>query len=319
MAANPLFVGIDVAKHTLEVALSPQKASQESWTVPNNQEGIHTLVKRLRNWKPTLIVLEATGRLEFPLVATLAAENLPVVVINPRQVRDFAKAMGVLAKTDNIDANVLARFAQTVQPEPRPIPDDATQNMARLLARRRQIVEMITAEKNRLARTVPTIRQHIQRHIDWLHNELDQINNDLKQKIQTSPVWRKNDNLLQSVPGVGPITSHTMLISLPELGQLNRQQIAALVGVAPRNRDSGTWRGKRTIWGGRAHVRSALYMATLAAITFNPAISTFYQRLVQEGKAKKVALTACMRKLLTILNAIVKEQTPWKKPLTENI
>jgi len=319
MNITPCFVGIDVAKHTLEIARTASKESNESWTVPNNPEGFRAIVTRLRRWKPALIVMEATGRLEVPLALTLGAERFPLAIINPRQVRDFAKALGILAKTDRIDAQVLAQFAKTVQPEPRPLPEAAARELAQRLARRRQIVEMIVTEKNRLDQADPDIRPEIQRHIDWLGKELDQINHDLEQKIKASPLWRNNDQLLRSVPGVGPTTSHTLLIGLPELGLLNRQQIAALVGVAPRNRDSGNFRGKRTTWGGRAQIRSVLYMATLAATTFNPVIREFYQRLVREGKAKKVALTACMRKLLTILNAIIKDQLPWRKTLIQNI
>ena len=318
MSTTSTFIGIDVSAHTLDIAVYYHDQPIKTWSEPNNPVGIDRVIRRLRKLNPTGVVLEATGRLESAIAAALATAHLPVAVVNPRQVRDFAKATGKLAKTDQIDAQVLAHFAQAVQPEPRPLPDDATQRIAQLLARRRQIVEMITAEKNRLVRATLPVRQHIEKHIRWLETELDNINQSIDQHIQSSPVWREKDNLLRSVPGVGPVLSCTMVGCLPELGTLNRKQIAALVGVAPHNRDSGTLRGKRTIWGGRAHVRHALYMATLVATTHNPTIRAFYEHLVNEGKAKKVALTACMRKLLTILNAMVKEQTPWRKPLIEN-
>jgi transposase len=271
------------------------------------------LVERLRGLSPTLIVLEATGGLAVPLTSAVAAAGLPVVVVNPRQVRDFAKATGKLAKTDALDAAVLAQFAEAVRPALRPLPDAATQALSALLARRRQLIEMLTAEKNRLGSALPPVRPGIRAHIRWLERRLAALDADLAQAIRESPVWREKDDLLQSVPGVGPVLATTLLASLPELGTLTRQQIAALVGVAPLNRDSGAWRGKRRVWGGRAPVRAALYMSALVATRFNPVLRAFYQRLCAAGKAKKVALTACMRKLLTILNAMLKYRTRWQE------
>jgi transposase len=260
---------------------------------------------------PALIVLEATGGLELPLTGALAAAGLPVVVVNPRQVRDFAKATGRLAKTDALDAAVLAQFAEAVRPPLRPLPDAATQALSALLLRRRQLIAMLTAEKNRLGLAPTPVRKGITVHIRWLDGRLADLNEELAHTIRESPVWREKDDLLQSTPGVGPVLALTLVASLPELGTLTRQQIAALVGVAPLNRDSGRFRGTRRVWGGRAHVRAALYMSALVATRFNPVIRVFYQRLCAAGKIKKVALTACMRKLLTILNAMLRHQTPW--------
>jgi transposase len=262
--------------------------------------------------------MEASGGIELPLVAAIAAVGLPVVVANPRQVRDFARATGKLAKTDVLDAQVMARFAAAIKPTPRPLPDDQAQEFADVLARRRQVVEMITAEGNRLSSIRnKEVRRHIKDHIAWLEREL--ADNDLRRSIKESPVWREKDNLLRSVPGVGPVLSATLLADLPELGILNRRQIAALVGVAPLNRDSGNFRGKRSVWGGRAKVRAVLYMATLVATRHNAVIRTFYQHLCAAGKEKKVALTACMRKLLTILNAMLRHRTFWCYPNTRII
>ena len=305
---TPVFVGIDVSKDRLDVALRP---TSDRWALANDAPGLATLVARLQGLAPTLIVLEATGGLAVPLTGALAAAGLPVVVVNPRQVRDFAKATGKLAKTDALDAAVLAQFAEAVRPALRPLPDAATQALSALLARRRQLIEMLTAEKNRLGSALPPVRPGIRAHIGWLERRLADLDADLAQAIRESPVWREKDDLLQSAPGVGPVLARTLLASLPELGTLTRQQIAALVGVAPLNRDSGAWRGKRRVWGGRAHVRAALYMSALVATRFNPALRAFYQRLCAAGKAKKVALTACMRKLLTILNAMLKSRTRW--------
>ena len=237
-----------------------------------------------------------------------------MVVVNPRQVRDFAKAMGKLAKTDSIDAQVLAHFGQAVRPTPRPLPDAQTQALEALLVRRRQVIAMLTAEKNRLSRASTTVRQGIRAHITYLQGGLRNLDNALGDSLRTSLLWRERDNLLKSVPVVGPVLSLTILAAMPELGTLGRRQAASLVGVAPLNRDSGTLRGKRRVWGGRAQVRAALYMATLVATRFNPVIRAFYQRLCATGKPKKVALTACMRKLLTILNAMLKHRTPWGYP-----
>jgi transposase len=259
-----------------------------------------------------LVVLEATGGIELPLVGALAAAGLPVVVVNPRQVREFARATGRLAKTDAIDAQVLARFAEAVQPALRPLPDAATQQLSSLVTRRRQVIEMLTAEKNRLRTTAPAVRDHVKEHILWLERSLSDLDRELEQAIHSSDIWRAQDDLLQSAPGVGQVLSTTLLAELPELGTLNRKEIAALVGVAPLNRDSGTLRGRRTVWGGRSQVRAVLYMAALVATRFNPVIRAFYQRLQAAGKPKKVALTACMRKLLTILNAMMRHQIPWR-------
>jgi len=308
MTPSTIFVGIDVANARLDLAWRP---TGERWTAPNTERGIRSICRRLRTPAPALIVLEATGGLELPLTGALAAAGLPVVVINPRQVRDFAKATGRLAKTDALDAAVLAQFAEAVRPEPRPLPDAATQALSALLLRRRQLIEMCTAEKNRLGTAPTPVRKGIRAHITWLEGRLADLDEELAHAIRKSPLWRDKDDLLQSTPGVGPVLAQTLLASLPELGTLTRQQIAALVGVAPLNRDSGTFRGKRRVWGGRAHVRAALYMSALGATRFNPVIRVFYQRLCAAGKAKKVALTACMRKLLTMLNAMLKHQTPW--------
>ncbi len=308
MSSAAVFVGIDVSKDQLDVALRP---SAERAAVANNDAGIARLVKRLQAVHPTLIVLEATGGLELPVTSALAAAALPVVVVNPRQVRDFAKATGRLAKTDTLDASILAQFAEAVRPALRPLPDAETQALSALLTRRRQLIEMCTAEKNRLGTAPTPVRKGIRAHITWIEGRLADLDEELAHAIRESPLWRDKDDLLQGTPGVGPVLARTLLASLPELGTLTRQQIAALVGVAPLNRDSGTFRGKRRVWGGRAHVRAALYMSALVATRFNPVIRVFYQRLCAAGKAKKVALTACMRKLLTILNAMLKHQTPW--------
>ncbi len=263
--------------------------------------------------RPAAIVLEATGGLELPLVSALVAASLPVHVVNPRQVREFARATGRLAKTDALDAQILAQFAEVLRPAPRPLPDEATQALSALVTRRRQLIEMLTAEKNRRSRAPKRLRERIEIHIDWLTQELTGVDRELTTAIRQSPVWREQDDLLRSLPGVGPVLSRTMLAELPELGTLSPKQLAALVGVAPHNRDSGTLRGKRTIWGGRTVVRTVLYMAALVATKWNPIIKTFYERLVAAGKAKKVALVACMHKLLTIMNAMVKQRTPWRQ------
>lgn len=261
------------------------------------------------------MVLEATGGLEIPLTGILAAASVPVVVVNPRQVRDFAKATGQLAKTDAIDAQVLARFAEAIRPEPRPLPDEQTQALAALVTRRHQLLDMLIAEKHRLASARPAIRKNLRAHITWLERAGHQTDTDLAEAIRQSPVWREKDELLRSVPGIGPVLTTTLLATLPELGTLTHKQIAALVGVAPLNRDSGTLRGRRTIWGGRAQVRAVLYMAALVATRFNPVIRAFYRRLCAAGKVKKVALVACMRKLLTIVNAMLKHRSPWREAI----
>lgn len=307
----PAFVGIDVAKAELVIAICP---SRDHWTVPNSPAGIQALVARVSEHAPTLIVLEATGGYERALVAALAAARLPVVVANPRQVRDFARATGQLAKTDRLDATILALFAERVRPASRPLPDDAAQALDALLTRRRQLIEMLIAERNRLEHARPPVRRGITQHIRWLERQLHDVDQDLDTTIQSSPVWRAKDNLLRSAPGVGPILSRTLIGELPELGTLPRKQIAALVGVAPLARDSGTLTHKRLVWGGRAPVRAALYMAALVGTRCNPVLQAFYRRLLAAGKPKKVALTACMRKLLTILNAMLRTNTLWHHP-----
>jgi transposase len=312
MASPGIVVGIDVAQAELVIAIRP---TDERWTLANDDAGITVLVRRLRTLPPTLIVLEATGGYERAAVAALATAGLPVVVANPRQVRDFARGTGQLAKTDQVDAALLALFAERVQPEPRPLPDAATQALEALLARRRQLLDMLTAERNRLAHAVPAVARDLRRHIRWLEHRLQDLDRDLDDQIQRSPVWRTKDDLLQSAPGVGPVVSRTLLGALPELGTLTHKQIAALVGVAPFPRDSGTRRGHRRVAGGRAPVRAALYMGALVASRYNPIIRAFYQRLVAAGKPKKVALTACMHKLLTILNAMVRSNSVWRSPV----
>ncbi len=308
LSDSRIYVGIDVAEATLEVACRP---SAEGWQATNDAEGIASLVDRLLQLGPDLVVLEATGGVEVQLAAELATAGLPAAVINPRQVRDFARATGRLAKTDRIDARVLAQFAEMVHPTPRPLPDATTRELAALLARRRQLVEMLTAERNRFRRALQGVRPRITSHIEWLDSELADLDRDLQEQVRSSPLWLEKEHLLRTVPGIGPVVACTLVASLPELGALDRKQIAALVGVAPLNRDSGTLRGRRTVWGGRGQVRAVLYMAALTGIRCNPAIRSFYTRLVAAGKPKKVALVACMRKLLTVLNAMIHNETPW--------
>jgi transposase len=311
MTQTPVFVGIDVSKAQLDVAMRPDGR----FSCANDAHGLAQLLARLQAVPPTLVVLEATGGMELPLTSALVLAGVPVVVVNPRQVRDFAKATGQLAKTDAIDAQVLARFAEAIRPQPRPLPDEQAQALAALVTRRQQLIDMLVAEKNRLASARPTIRKNLRAHIAWLERALQQADTDLADAIRQSPVWREKDELLRTVPGIGPVVTTTLLAHLPELGTLTHKQIAALVGVAPLNRDSGTLRGRRTVWGGRAHVRTTLYMAAIVAARFNPVIRAFYQRLRTAGKAKKVALVACMRKLLTIINAMLKHRTPWSPTL----
>lgn len=307
-----MFVGIDVAKAELVVSVLP---SGERFTVANDERGTRTLVERLRACGPTLIVLEATGGYELLGVAALAAASLPVVIVNPRQVRDFAKATGQLAKTDRIDADILARFADVVRPAVRPIAGDEAQELDALLTRRRQLLEMLQAERNRTGQVFGKgkrlVKKSLKAHIAYLERELRITDTDLGAMIQASPAWRERDELLQSVPGVGPVLSRTLLADLPELGRLSRREIAKLVGVAPLSRDSGTMRGRRFVQGGRATVRAVLYMAALVATKRNAVIRTFYLRLVAAGKPKKLALVACMRKPLTILNVMVRTAQPW--------
>ena len=303
-----VFVGIDVAKARLDVGLHP---SGESWTVEHDEAGIATAVERLAALGPTLVILEATGGLEVPLVGALVAAEVPVQVVNPRQVRDVAKATGRLAKTDRLDALVLARFGAALRPEPRAIPDAALQEVRALVARRRQLQAMLVAEKNRRSSAPQRLHAQIDDHLAWLRRAVADLDRDLATAIQGTPAWQAAVGRWQSVPGVGPVVSATLLADLPELGTLTRQQIAALVGVAPLNHDSGAHRGTRSCWGGRAHVRTALYMGALVATRCNPAIRTFYLRLLGQGKPKKLALTACMHKLLTILNAITRSGSTW--------
>ena len=310
MTSATTFVGIDIAKADFVVACRPDGAT---WAATNDVTGISATRERVRRLSPTLIVLEATGGYENPLVAALASAGLPVVVANPRHVRNFARAAGQLAKTDRLDAHLLALFAERVHPTPRPLPDAALQQLEALITRRRQRLDMVTAERNRLEHAVVSIRREITRHIRWLERRVADVDRDLDDTIQKSPVWRAKENLLRTVPGIGPVVSRTLLADLPELGLLNRKQMAALVGIAPLARDSGTLRGRRFVWGGRAPVRAVLYMGALVAARRNTVIRAFYLRLVAAGKPKKVALTACMRKLLTILNAMMRTNTTWQQ------
>ncbi|MGH9424648.1 MAG: IS110 family transposase [Thermoanaerobaculia bacterium] len=314
-----MFVGIDVAKAELVVAERPSGAT---WSVANDESGVRALVRQVAASAPTLIVLEATGGYEIPCVAALAAVGLPVVVVNPRQVRDFAKSTGQLAKTDRIDAAVLARFADRLRPVVRALPDPAARDLDALLTRRRQVVEMLQAERNRLnqvlGRGQPHVTKSLKKHIAYLERELAIADSDLGTMVRESPMWRERDDLLQSCPGIGPVVSRTLLAELPELGTLDRRAIAKLVGVAPMNRDSGTWRGRRAIQGGRSSVRAAVYMAALVATRHNAVIRAFYQRLLAAGKPKKVALVACMRKLLTILNTMLRTRQRWAADVQTN-
>ena len=314
MTQEAIFAGIDVAKDRLDLALRPSGTVR---TVAYDPAGISALVSELQSLEPLAVVLESTGGLELPVAGALAAASLPVVVVNPRQVRDFAKATGRLAKTDVLDARVIAHFAEAVRPTMRPLPDSDTRELRSLNARRTQVVEMLVAEKNRLGRAGQAVRPRIRAHIDWLEQELKDLDRGLRDMLGRSPVWREQEDLLRSVPGVGPQLSVALLADLPELGALGRRQIAALAGVAPMNRDSGTMRGRRTVSGGRGRVRAVLYMGALVASQHNPVIRSFYQRLLAAGKTKKLALTACMRKLLTILNSMVKSGQHWN-PQTIN-
>jgi len=313
--AEAIVVGIDISKARLDVACLPA-AETPLKSFDNDTKGHAALISRLSELSPRLIVLESTGGYQRAVVAALAAAGLPVVVVNPRQVRDFARAVGILAKTDAIDAAVLARFGASIHPVLRPLPDAQAAALVDLLTRRRQLLELQTAERNRLAQAVaPKVKASIQAVLKVLKKQIDSIDDDLDGLIQQSPCWLEKETLLTSVPGVGQQTARTLLGCLPELGQITRQAVAALVGVAPINRDSGTMRGKRTTWGGRRVVRSALYMAALVASRYNPIISAHYQKLLAAGKAKKIALVACMRKLLVMLNAIIRTKTPWRTRL----
>ena len=303
------FVGIDVAKAALDVFIGSDGAA---FSVANDEVGIRELLGQL---KPTnFVILEATGGLETPVASALAAAGIAVAIVNPRQVRDFARATGRLAKTDALDAEVLARFGEAVRPQARPLADEQALALEALVTRRRQLVEMLTAEKNRRANAPKVLHRSIDEHIRWLEKRLSGFDDELGELIRDSPLWRERDELLRSVPGVGKVLSSTLLAHLPELGMLNRKQIAALAGLAPFNRDSGTLRGSRCIWGGRAQVRRVLYMATVAGVRSNPVIKNFYTQLRARGKYPKSALTACMRKLLVILNTMLHNKTRWQTP-----
>ena len=304
-----LSVGIDVSQATLDVGVYPTAAQ---WQVDNDGRGISQLVDRLQQLAPDRIVLEATGGYELAALATLASAGLPVVAVNPRQVRDFARATGRLAKTDALDAQVLAQFGAAVQPPLRALPDAATRELSALLARRRQLVEMRTAESNRLLTAHERVQPSIRELVHFLDKRISELDRELRDRLRASPVWRAKENLLRSIPGVGPVLSATLLADVPELGSVGHKQLAALIGVAPLNRDSGQWRGRRSAWGGRGHVRAVLYMATTVAVRRNPVLKLLYERLLGLGKQRKVALVACMRKLLRICNAVIAHQLAWR-------
>jgi transposase len=306
--SEKIFIGIDVSKNSLDVAIAH---SEEFMNFANTEEGQADLKDFISSKRPALIVLEATGGFERGVLRELASARLPVVSVNPRQVRDFAKAMGILAKTDKIDARVIARFAEAVKPETRPLRTEEEGQLDSLNARRFQIVEMLTAERNRLAHATKWTKKGIQGHIRMLERLLVEINREMDDLIKNSPIWRQKDKILQSIPGIGKVMVRTVLADVPEIGTMNRRQISALVGVAPLNRDSGKYKGRRSIWGGRSKVRTVLYMCAVTAIRCNPKIKMFYERLREAGKCFKVAITACMRKLLVIINSMIKTETCW--------
>ena len=310
MTPAKVYIGIDVAKSRLDVALWP---TGERRTLANDTTDIDKLTTWLQTRQPHLIVLEATGGYERAVLASLGTAGLPVAAVNPRQVRDFARAIGRLAKTDTLDAEVLARFAEAVRAPPRPLPDAQAELLRALVTRRRQVVEMLTAERQRLVSAQPAVHRLIEAHIANLEQELAHLDEELGRTLRQSPLWRYRERLLRTVPGVGPTVATVLLAEMPELGRLGRRQVAALVGVAPLNRDSGQYRGRRAVWGGRAQVRTALYMAALVATRWNPVLKDCYRRLLAAGKAKKVALVACMRKLLTILNGMMRDGTAWQE------
>lgn len=312
--SHQIFVGIDVSKAHLDVAALPQK---RSCRLPNDEAGFDELITWLGNPAGTLVVLEATGGYQAPAVAALATAGFDVVVANPRQVRDYARSRGRLAKTDELDAEAIVDFAERNRPAVRALPDEQTLLLQALMARRRQLKDMLTMEKNRLQQAPKALAKEIAKHVAWLNKQVDRLDNDLDDQIRQSDLWREKDQLLRSVPGVGDVTSRTLLADLPELGRLSNQQIAALVGVAPMNRDSGKFQGQRVIWGGRASVRNALYMAVVSALVHNPIIHAHYHRLKKLGKASKVAMVACMRKLLVIPNTRLKERQPWQPRLPQ--
>lgn len=311
---NPIrHAGIDVSKGRLDVCLLPDG---EAFSLANDQEGIDELLGRLEQARPELVVREATGRYERPAATAIAASEagIAVAVVNPRQARDFAKATGRLAKTDRIDAQILARFAAAIGPPPSVLPNEEAQALQAILTRRRQLLGMLVAEKNRLLMAPEAIAEHIRAHLRWLEKDLQCIDQELDEAVRESEVWRRNEELLRSVPGVGPVLARTLLAELPELGSITHKHLSSLVGVAPFNRDSGKIRGKREVWGGRAPVRAVLYMGALVATRHNPILKEFYERLLSAGKPKKVALVACMRKLLTILNAMMRDRVVWRCP-----
>lgn len=309
MGLNEMVVaGVDVSKEKLDVCLLPLGVFRQ---FSNDETGCTELVELLMTADPARVIFESTGGLEMLAVSILSTASLPVVIVNPRQIRDFAKACGLLAKTDKLDAKVIALFGQKIEPEIRPLKDEAAQELSALISRRRQLVDMQTAEKNRLSSAPKTLRKGIARHIEWLELQIQSFDDDIANFIQSSPVWKAKEQILTSIKGIGPVTAATLLAALPELGSVSRHKISALAGLCPYNRDSGKHKGKRSIWGGRAAVRSVLYMATLAAARYNPVIKAFYQRLRAAGKVFKVAITAAMRKLLVILNAMLSNNSRW--------
>jgi len=308
MSEEPKYIGIDVSKNTLDIAIYGES---KSWSIVNEETAIKQFIPQLKKLRPTLILTEATGGFETLVVSLLVAHKFQVVVANPRQVRDFARAIGKLAKTDQIDAGVLAHFAAAIKPPVRPFKEKHAREFAALLTRRRQLVDMLTAEKNRFSTADTAIKKGLKSHIQWLQKNIEQIEKQLQDLIKKNQTWQHKAKIIQSFPGVGQVTSWVLLSSLPELGQVNRRQIASLAGVAPLNRDSGSLKGKRTTWGGRANVRNALYMCALSATRYNPVISAYYKHLLQAGKTPKVALTACMRKILIILNTMLKNNSAW--------
>jgi len=308
------YVGIDVSKGRLDVAIGEQG---EFWNVVNDEKGIAKLVDRMKAEQPELVVLESTGGLELPVMTELYASKVRVALVNPGRVREFARSIGLLAKTDKLDARLLARFAEAVKPAVTRMPDEQEQHLIALVTRRRRLIEMLVAEENRLITVRLSLRENLEEHITWLRQALKDLNREMREFIRQFPIWKDKEDLLQSVPGVGPVTASTLLAELPELGTLDRKRIAALVGVAPFNDDSGHRRGKRKIKGGRSSVRNVLYMAALSSSRFNPILRPFYKRMIQRGKLKKVALTACMRKLLTFLNAIIRDQKRWNPSLKQ--
>jgi len=317
--SSELFIGVDICKDRLDIA---NDSKSEVWSELNNDDGVSLLVEKLTSLKPRLVVMEATGGLETLLYSSLVSADLPAVVVNPRQVRDFAKALGKLAKTDAIDAWVLARFGALMRPEIRPIKDEQTRELASLVARRRQLLGMRTAEKTRLRQTADKwTKKDIKSLIKVFDKRISKLEKEISNNVKNTPGWKEKDKIITSVPGAGPNLSSYLLANLPELGRLNRREIATLVGVAPLNRDSGKFRGTRMVWGGRAQVRAALYMSALSASKYNPSIKLFYKRLIEKGKKPKVALTACMRmrKLLTIINTMVKNNTTWDQNYSLNL